>query len=102
MERRRTSARTASRREGAGGQDTDGATGSGHGGSGEGLTAADAAASAQQVSALLAMNVSPFLYKTYQIVIDPSTDHIISWNSDGTTFIVHRPDLVRKIIYNLS
>ncbi|CAA2966683.1 heat stress transcription factor B-2b [Olea europaea subsp. europaea] len=31
---------------------------------------------------------TPFLTKTYQLVDDPSTDELISWNEDGTTFIV--------------
>ncbi|CAI9759407.1 unnamed protein product [Fraxinus pennsylvanica] len=33
---------------------------------------------------------TPFLTKTYQLVDDPSTDEMISWNEDGTTFIVWR------------
>ncbi|XP_073015767.1 heat stress transcription factor B-3-like [Primulina eburnea] len=31
---------------------------------------------------------SPFLVKTYMVVDDPATDKVISWNADGTTFIV--------------
>ncbi|KAI4364889.1 hypothetical protein MLD38_020921 [Melastoma candidum] len=34
---------------------------------------------------------TPFLVKTYQLVDDPAFDDIISWNEDGTTFIVWRP-----------
>ncbi|KAL6986197.1 hypothetical protein U1Q18_019565 [Sarracenia purpurea var. burkii] len=34
---------------------------------------------------------TPFLSKTYQLVDDPSVDDLISWNEDGTTFIVWRP-----------
>lgn len=34
---------------------------------------------------------TPFLTKTYQLVDDPSIDDLISWNEDGTTFIVWRP-----------
>ncbi|XP_010540690.1 PREDICTED: heat stress transcription factor B-2b [Tarenaya hassleriana] len=34
---------------------------------------------------------TPFLTKTYQLVDDPSVDDLISWNEDGTTFIVWRP-----------
>ncbi|XP_042429622.1 heat stress transcription factor B-2b-like [Zingiber officinale] len=34
---------------------------------------------------------TPFLTKTYQLVDDPSIDDVISWNEDGTTFIVWRP-----------
>lgn len=34
---------------------------------------------------------TPFLTKTYQLVDDPAIDDLISWNEDGTTFIVWRP-----------
>ncbi|KAK6935347.1 Heat shock factor (HSF)-type, DNA-binding [Dillenia turbinata] len=34
---------------------------------------------------------TPFLTKTYQIVDDPSFDDLISWNEEGSTFIVWRP-----------
>ncbi|PIN22861.1 hypothetical protein CDL12_04422 [Handroanthus impetiginosus] len=34
---------------------------------------------------------TPFLTKTYQLVDDSSIDDLISWNEDGTTFIVWRP-----------
>lgn len=34
---------------------------------------------------------TPFLTKTYQLVDDPSINDLISWNEDGTTFIVWRP-----------
>ncbi|CAH8272999.1 unnamed protein product [Arabidopsis lyrata] len=34
---------------------------------------------------------TPFLTKTYQLVEDPVYDELISWNEDGTTFIVWRP-----------
>ncbi|KAF8398348.1 hypothetical protein HHK36_017275 [Tetracentron sinense] len=33
----------------------------------------------------------PFLLKTYMLVEDPTTDDIISWNSDGTAFVVWQP-----------
>ncbi|XP_073020304.1 heat stress transcription factor B-2a-like [Primulina eburnea] len=31
---------------------------------------------------------TPFLTKTYQLVDDPAIDDVISWNEDGSTFIV--------------
>uniref|UniRef100_A0A2P2J3P7 Heat stress transcription factor B-2b n=1 Tax=Rhizophora mucronata TaxID=61149 RepID=A0A2P2J3P7_RHIMU len=34
---------------------------------------------------------TPFLTKTYQLVDDPSIDDLISWNDDGSAFIVWRP-----------
>ncbi|KAF7828305.1 heat stress transcription factor B-2b [Senna tora] len=34
---------------------------------------------------------TPFLTKTFQLVDDPSVDDLISWNEDGTSFIVWRP-----------
>ncbi|ESQ38321.1 hypothetical protein EUTSA_v10028744mg [Eutrema salsugineum] len=34
---------------------------------------------------------TPFLTKTYQLVDDPVYDELISWNEDGSTFIVWRP-----------
>ncbi|XP_042452171.1 heat stress transcription factor B-2b-like [Zingiber officinale] len=34
---------------------------------------------------------TPFLTKTYQLVDEPSIDDVISWNMDGTTFVVWRP-----------
>ncbi|KAE8717500.1 Heat stress transcription factor B-2b [Hibiscus syriacus] len=34
---------------------------------------------------------TPFLTKTYQLVDDPSIDELISWNEDGSSFIVWRP-----------
>ncbi|KAF2289388.1 hypothetical protein GH714_035672 [Hevea brasiliensis] len=33
----------------------------------------------------------PFLLKTYMLVEDPATDHVISWNGDGTGFVVWQP-----------
>ncbi|CAH8308750.1 unnamed protein product [Eruca vesicaria subsp. sativa] len=30
----------------------------------------------------------PFLIKTFEIVDDPNTDHIVSWNRGGTSFVV--------------
>nr|GMD96029.1 heat stress transcription factor B-2B [Ipomoea batatas] len=34
---------------------------------------------------------TPFLTKTYQLVDDPGVDKLISWNEDGTAFIVWKP-----------
>ncbi|XP_022157722.1 heat stress transcription factor B-2b [Momordica charantia] len=34
---------------------------------------------------------TPFLTKTFQLVDDPAVDDLISWNEDGSTFIVWRP-----------
>ncbi|KAL0334313.1 UNVERIFIED_CONTAM: Heat stress transcription factor B-3 [Sesamum angustifolium] len=33
----------------------------------------------------------PFLLKTYMLVEDPATDGVISWNADGTAFVVWQP-----------
>ncbi|OMO71395.1 Heat shock factor (HSF)-type, DNA-binding protein [Corchorus capsularis] len=33
----------------------------------------------------------PFLLKTYMMVDDPATDDVISWNADGTGFVVWQP-----------
>ncbi|GLT26558.1 hypothetical protein SLA2020_016160 [Shorea laevis] len=33
----------------------------------------------------------PFLMKTYMLVEDPATDNVISWNGDGTGFVVWQP-----------
>lgn len=37
-------------------------------------------------------NVPSFLLKTYDIVSDKKLDHIISWNKEGNSFIVHLPN----------
>ncbi|CAN4087797.1 unnamed protein product [Withania somnifera] len=34
---------------------------------------------------------TPFLIKTYQLIEDQSIDDVISWNEDGSTFIVWNP-----------
>ncbi|KAK8500569.1 hypothetical protein V6N13_073522 [Hibiscus sabdariffa] len=34
---------------------------------------------------------TPFLTKTYQLVDDPSVDDLVSWNEDGSAFIVWQP-----------
>lgn len=33
----------------------------------------------------------PFLLKTYMLVEDLATDEVVSWNSDGTGFVVWQP-----------
>ncbi|KAL8058781.1 hypothetical protein ABFX02_03G043600 [Erythranthe guttata] len=44
---------------------------------------------------------APFLTKTYQLVDDPATDHIVSWGEDRSTFVVWRPsDFARNILPN--
>ncbi|KAL5720161.1 hypothetical protein ACHQM5_012854 [Ranunculus cassubicifolius] len=44
---------------------------------------------------------APFLTKTYQLVDDPNTDHIVSWGEDQTTFIVWRPpEFARDLLPN--
>ncbi|XP_076935568.1 heat stress transcription factor B-3-like [Bidens hawaiensis] len=34
---------------------------------------------------------SPFLLKTYMLVDDQATNHVVSWNCDGTGFVVWQP-----------
>ncbi|KAL2316890.1 hypothetical protein Fmac_030766 [Flemingia macrophylla] len=44
---------------------------------------------------------APFLTKTYQLVDDPCTDHIVSWGDDETTFVVRRPpEFARDLLPN--
>ncbi|RWW83563.1 hypothetical protein BHE74_00007921 [Ensete ventricosum] len=45
---------------------------------------------------------APFLTKTYQLVDDPDTDHIVSWGDDRTsTFVVWRPpEFARDVLPN--
>lgn len=33
----------------------------------------------------------PFLLKTYMLIEDPASDEVISWNDDGTAFVVWQP-----------
>ena len=43
----------------------------------------------------------PFLTKTYQLVDDACTDHIVSWGEDHTTFVVWRPpEFARDLLPN--
>ncbi|KAL5766241.1 hypothetical protein ACOSP7_016858 [Xanthoceras sorbifolium] len=44
---------------------------------------------------------APFLTKTYQLVDDPLTDHIVSWGEDNNTFVVWRPpEFARDLLPN--
>ncbi|XP_057794465.1 heat stress transcription factor B-4 [Salvia miltiorrhiza] len=44
---------------------------------------------------------APFLSKTYQLVDDPATDHVVSWGEDDTTFVVWRPpEFARDLLPN--
>ncbi|CAA3003572.1 heat stress transcription factor B-4-like [Olea europaea subsp. europaea] len=44
---------------------------------------------------------APFLTKTYQLVDDPTTNHIVSWGEDDTTFVVWRPsEFARDLLPN--
>ncbi|EOA20867.1 hypothetical protein CARUB_v10001204mg [Capsella rubella] len=65
----------------SGGSSGCGAGGGGSGGGGGGGGGGDSQRSIP----------TPFLTKTYQLVDDPVYDELISWNDDGTTFIVWRP-----------
>ncbi|KAK0604668.1 hypothetical protein LWI29_018051 [Acer saccharum] len=40
---------------------------------------------------------APFLMKTYQLVDDPITDDVISWNESGTTFVVWKLLILLRI-----
>lgn len=39
---------------------------------------------------------TPFLTKTYQLVDDHAIDDVISWNDEGTTFIVWNPTVFAR------
>ncbi|XP_051124107.1 heat stress transcription factor B-4-like [Andrographis paniculata] len=44
---------------------------------------------------------APFLTKTYQLVDDAATDHIVSWGEDESTFVVWRPpEFARDLLPN--
>ncbi|KAK9082072.1 hypothetical protein Syun_031471 [Stephania yunnanensis] len=44
---------------------------------------------------------APFLTKTYQLVDDRKTDHIVSWGEDESTFVVWRPpEFARDLLPN--
>eukprot|EP00253_Pinus_taeda_P003786 PITA_03786 len=40
---------------------------------------------------LVRLVAAPFLVKTYRLVDDPSTDHIVSWGDHNNSFVVWRP-----------
>ncbi|XP_022152241.1 heat stress transcription factor B-3-like [Momordica charantia] len=47
------------------------------------------AAAAEEESVIMRKSTPPpFLVKTYKAVEDPATDDVISWNGDGTAFVV--------------
>ncbi|KAI6696289.1 hypothetical protein NL676_016408 [Syzygium grande] len=39
---------------------------------------------------------TPFLTKTYQLVDDPAVDAVISWNDDGSAFVVWNPTVFAR------
>ncbi|KAK3447234.1 hypothetical protein EUGRSUZ_A02804 [Eucalyptus grandis] len=39
---------------------------------------------------------TPFLTKTYQLVDDPAVDDVISWNDDGSAFVVWNPTVFAR------
>lgn len=44
---------------------------------------------------------APFLTKTYQLVDDPSSDDVVSWNESGTTFVVWKTaDFAKDLLPN--
>ncbi|XP_077242278.1 heat stress transcription factor B-4d-like [Tasmannia lanceolata] len=44
---------------------------------------------------------APFLTKTYQLVDDPCTDHIVSWGEDENSFVVWKPsEFARDLLPN--
>lgn len=63
---------------------------------GDGTPTSQAVVVASMAAPLAAMNVSPFLFKTYNLVSDPSTDAILSWKADGKSFIVHHPERMAR------
>ena len=44
---------------------------------------------------------APFLMKTFQLVDDPASDDVISWNESGTAFVVWKTvDFARDMLPN--
>jgi heat shock transcription factor len=62
----------------------------------------DSSAACLQRSSCISSSVpAPFLTKTYFLVNDPSTDDIVSWGEDNTTFVVWRPpEFARDLLPN--
>lgn len=52
----------------------------------------------QPIEGLHQTGLPPFLTKTYDIVDDPSTNHIISWSSGNNSFIVWDPQAFSIIL----
>nr|XP_009409313.1 PREDICTED: heat stress transcription factor B-4c isoform X2 [Musa acuminata subsp. malaccensis] len=69
------------------------------GGGGGGAAAAGVAAAVSEPHKPVP---APFLTKTYQLVDDPATDHIVSWGDDRvSTFVVWRPsEFARDVLPN--
>ncbi|TKY45137.1 Heat stress transcription factor B-2a [Spatholobus suberectus] len=63
-----------------------------HNGDSATTTTAAAAAAAESQRSI----PTPFLTKTYQLVDDQSIDDVISWNEDGSTFIVWNPTVFAR------
>ncbi|KAG8097375.1 hypothetical protein GUJ93_ZPchr0013g34828 [Zizania palustris] len=60
-----------------------------------------AASPGRQRTAAPGPGPAPFLSKTYQLVDDPSTDRVVSWGEDETTFVVWRPpEFARDLLPN--
>ncbi|XP_021754130.1 heat stress transcription factor B-2b-like [Chenopodium quinoa] len=76
--------------------DQNGDSAGGGGGAGCGGTGSGNASDSQQRTL-----PTPFLTKTYQLVDDPAVDDLISWNDDGSSFIVWRPaEFARDLLPN--
>lgn len=63
-----------------------------HNGDSAATASASASASAESQRSI----PTPFLTKTYQLVDDQSIDDVISWNDDGSTFIVWNPTVFAR------
>uniref|UniRef100_A0A7S0RNT8 HSF-type DNA-binding domain-containing protein n=1 Tax=Pyramimonas obovata TaxID=1411642 RepID=A0A7S0RNT8_9CHLO len=45
---------------------------------------------------MASLGISPFLSKTYNLVDDPLTDHIVSWSAGGQSFTVWQPAVLER------